>query len=156
MLFKTWISIWKHRAPQPDSGLASLPGHCFGDELAKQKSKGKWWSVRESEERALWFCVEINVAQKAHTMCLSAQAAMTRITNWELKQQTGFSDGSVIKNPHDKAGDTGDLGSISVLGRSPGGGHGNPLQYSCLENPMDRGAMVTIHGITKSQTRLNG
>ena len=38
------------------------------------------------------------------------------------------------------AGDTGDLGSISELGRSPGGGNGNPLQYSCLENPMDRGA----------------
>ena len=37
-------------------------------------------------------------------------------------------------------GDTGDLGSISGLERSPGGGHGNPLQYSCLENPMDRGA----------------
>ena len=42
----------------------------------------------------------------------------------------------------------------SCLGRSPGGGHGNPLQYSCLENPMDRGAwQAMVHGITKSQTR---
>ena len=81
---------------------------------------------------------------------------MIHITNWGLKQQTGFSGGSVIKNPPANAGDTGDLGSVSVLGRSPGGGHGDPLQYSCLENPMDRGAMVTIHGITKSQTRLIG
>ena len=41
------------------------------------------------------------------------------------------------------------------LGRSPGEGHGNPLQYSCLENPMDRGAWwATVHGVTKSQTRL--
>ena len=47
----------------------------------------------------------------------------------------------------------GDLGSIPGLGRSLGGGHGSPLQYSCLENPMDRGA--TVHGVTKSQTRLN-
>ena len=48
-----------------------------------------------------------------------------------------------------------DAGSVSGLGRSPGGGHGNPLQYPCLENPMDRGAWwTTVHGVTKSQTRL--
>ena len=44
----------------------------------------------------------------------------------------------------------GDLGSISVLGRSLGEGNGNPLQYSCLENPMDRGAWwATVHGVTR-------
>ena len=49
----------------------------------------------------------------------------------------------------------GNLGLISGLGRSPRGGHGNPLQYSYLENPMDRGAWwATVHGVTKSQTRL--
>ena len=47
------------------------------------------------------------------------------------------------------------LGLIPGLGRSPGGGHGNPLQYSCLENPIDRGAWwATFHGVAKSQTRL--
>ena len=47
------------------------------------------------------------------------------------------------------------MGWIPGSRRSPGGGHGNPLQYSCLENPMDRGAWwATIHGVTKSQTRL--
>ena len=46
-------------------------------------------------------------------------------------------------------------GLISGLGRSPGGGHGNPLQYSCLENPMDRGAWrATVHRVAKSQTQL--
>ena len=50
----------------------------------------------------------------------------------------GFPDGSVVKNPPVNAGDTGDMGLIPGLGRFPGGGHGNPLQYSCLENPMDR------------------
>ena len=50
----------------------------------------------------------------------------------------------------------GDLGSIPGLGRSPGEGNGNPLQYSCLENPMDRGAWwATVHGVAKSQTRLS-
>ena len=47
-------------------------------------------------------------------------------------------------------------GSIPGLGRSPGGGNGNPLQYSCLENPMDRGTWpATVHGVTKSQTQLS-
>ena len=56
------------------------------------------------------------------------------------KEKMGFLGGSVVKNPPANAGDTRDAGSISESGRSPGGGHGNPLQYSCLENPMDRGA----------------
>ena len=50
----------------------------------------------------------------------------------------------------------GDLGLIPGLGRSSGGGHGNPLQYSCLENPMDRGAwQAAVHGVAKSGTRLS-
>ena len=50
----------------------------------------------------------------------------------------------------------GDPGSIPGLGRSPGEGNGNPLQYSCLENPMDGGAWwATVHGVTKSRTRLS-
>ena len=62
----------------------------------------------------------------------------------------------MVKNPPANAGDTRDSGSIPGLGRSPGGGHGNPLQYSCLENPMDRGAWrATVHGVAKSQTRLS-
>ena len=62
----------------------------------------------------------------------------------------GFSDGSVVKNPPANAGDSGDAGLFPGSGRYPGGGHGNPLQYSCLENPMDGGAWQA-----KSRTRLN-
>ena len=52
----------------------------------------------------------------------------------------------VVKNPPANVGDLRDVCSIPGSGRSPGGGHGNPLQYSCLENPMDRGArQVTVH-----------
>ena len=59
----------------------------------------------------------------------------------------------VVKNPPANAGDIRDTGSIPGSGRSPGGGHGNPLQYSCLENPMNRGAWwATVHRVTKSQT----
>ena len=67
----------------------------------------------------------------------------------------------MIKNPHDSAGDirhiqeTGDTGSILGLRSSPRGGHGNPLQYSFLENPRDRGAWwATVYRIAKSRIRL--
>ena len=57
----------------------------------------------------------------------------------------------VIKNPPVNAGDARDLGSIPGLGRSPRGGHGNPLQYSCLESPMGRGAWwAIVHRVTRS------
>ena len=60
----------------------------------------------------------------------------------------------VVKNSPANA-DIRDVGSIPGSGRSPGGEHGNPLQYSCLENPVDRGAwQATVHGVAKSQTRL--
>ena len=61
----------------------------------------------------------------------------------------------VVKNLPANAGDRGEVGSVSELGGSPGEGHGNPLQYYCLENPMDRGAWwATVHGVAQSQTRL--
>ena len=60
---------------------------------------------------------------------------------------SGFPDGSVVKNLLANAGDTGDVGSVLGSGRSPGKGNGNLLQYSCLENPMDRGAwQATVMG----------
>ena len=61
----------------------------------------------------------------------------------------------MVMNLPVNAGGIRDVGSFSGLGRSPGGGHGNPLQCSCLDNPMDRGAWgVTVHEVAKRQTRL--
>ena len=67
----------------------------------------------------------------------------------------GFPGGSGVKESTCNAGGTGNTGSIPGSGRSSGGGHGNPLQYSCLENPMDRGVWrVTVHSMTKRWTQL--
>ena len=71
----------------------------------------------------------------------------------EMAWDVSFPGGSEVKV---SACNAGDLGSIPGSGRSPGEGNGNPLQYSCLENPMDRGAWwATVHRVTKSQTRLS-
>ena len=65
-----------------------------------------------------------------------------------------FQDGTVVKNPPAYAGDTRDAGSIPALGRCPGGGHGNPGQCYCLENPIDRGAWwATVPRVANSQTQ---
>ena len=74
--------------------------------------------------------------------------------NWRGFQ--GFLGGSVVKNSPASTGNARDAGLIPELGRSPGGGNSNPLQYSCLENPMDRGVWwATVQGVTKSQTQLS-
>ena len=61
----------------------------------------------------------------------------------------------MVKNLPANAGEIGEAGSVPGSGRSPGGGNGNPLQYSCLENPADRGAWrAAVPGITESRTQL--
>ena len=71
------------------------------------------------------------------------------------KDKDAFQVGTVVENPPASAGETGDIGLIPGSGRCPGEENGNSLQYSCLENPMDRGAWwATVQGFTKSQTCL--
>ena len=72
------------------------------------------------------------------------------------KQGWGFPGGAVVKNLPASAGEETDVGSVPGQGRSPGGGNGNALQHSCLENSMDRGVWrAAVHGATKSRTRLS-
>ena len=81
-------------------------------------------------------------------LCISPEAESLGRKQLDLPSK-GFPGGAVVKNLPAAQG------LIAVLGRSPGEGNGCPLQYSCLENPMDRGAWwATVHGLTKSQTRL--
>ena len=69
---------------------------------------------------------------------------------------SGFPGGAVVENLPVIAGGTRDAGLIPGLGRAPGVGNGNPLQYSCLEHSINRGAWwTTVHGVEKSQTQLS-
>ena len=73
----------------------------------------------------------------------------------DFQKEGSFPDDSVAKNPPTNAEDAGDSGSKTWVGMIPKGGYGNPLQYSWLENSMDRGAwQPTVHEIVKSQTQL--
>ena len=74
----------------------------------------------------------------------------------EHEKKGGLPSGSMLKNPSDNAGDSRDMGLIPGLGRALGVTNVNPLQYSCLKNPTDRGPWwAAVHGVTESQTRLS-
>ena len=74
---------------------------------------------------------------------------------WKVTVHVLYQVVLVVKNPPPNVRHPRDTGSTPGSGRSPGGGHGNPLQYSCWENPMDRGAWwAAVHGVSQSRTRL--
>ena len=84
---------------------------------------------------------------------MSEFPSFLRLNNISLYVQIGLPWWLSGKESACNAGATGDVGSIPGLGRSPGGGNGNPLQYSCLENPMNRGAwQATVHRVTGLDT----
>ena len=92
---------------------------------------------------------------------IKAMAMITKncfiATRKHYKLNSGRLSGKVAKNLPDNAGDTGETGSIPISRRSPGEGYGNPLQYSGLENPMDRQAWkALLHRVAKCQTQLSG
>ena len=75
------------------------------------------------------------------------QSTYLRMDQWGLSKRQFEANANMIKNPYANAGNTGNVNSSPGLGKSPGKGHGNPLQYSCLKNPMARGAWwATVHG----------
>ena len=84
-------------------------------------------------------------------MCLCVHGILSYIYNLVWASQVAL----VVKNLPANAGDIRDVGSIPGSGRCPGGGHGKLIQYSCLENPMNSGALrATVHGVTKNRKQL--
>ena len=91
--------------------------------------------------------------QGDQNLSLDLETLTSAIRDTHINKCLGFPDGSEVKV---SACNVGELGSIPGLGRFPGEGNGNPLQYSCLENPMDRGAWwATVHRVTKNRTQLS-
>ena len=118
-------------SPPGSSGNGIIPARLL-EWVAISFSRGSSWP-------RYWTCVS----------CIG-RLILYQWATWEASQVV-----LVIKNPSANAGDTKHPASIPGSGRSPGAGHGNPLQYSCLENSMDRGAWwATVHWVAKNQTRL--
>ena len=92
-------------------------------------------------------------AGEESALCLDLLSLFTQFISCPHNQSSQVAP--VVKNPPANSGDIKDVGWIPGSRRSPGGGHGNPLQYSCLKNPMDRGAwQATVHRVAKSWTQL--
>ena len=146
----------------PGSGrsLAEGNGHPLQYScLENPMDRGAWWGTVHgvAESGMTGQLTQLSGASSLHLPTLlsigSGSSCITGRTHKTWASQVAL----VAKNPPASAGDTRDVGSIPVLGRSPGGGHGNPLQCSCLENPMDRGAWwATVHGAARSRTPLKG
>ena len=117
-------------------------------------------NCRWASPRSLWKSVVRSNSQGPQLRLPSECRVCGIPVAWNIEKVVGFQVSArsqvalMVKNPPANAGDR-DAGSIPGLGRPPGGGHGNPPQYPCLEDPMDRGASwATAHGVTKSRTRL--
>ena len=107
-------------------------------------------AMRETQVRFLGWEDPLEKEMATHSSILASPAPHPKKG---LKETLGFPGGSEVKA---SACNAGDPGSIPGSGRSPGEGNGNPLQYSCLENPMDRGAWwATVHGFAKSRIQLS-
>ena len=150
-----------HNLP-PGNALVSPAPLCQGS-ISPQPSRtrpGQLPSLllqfRPPPTQAGHLCHPEPLAQALHTGCAQSWLAGWRAEsrtmashplNWVAEPPGKASHVAlVVKNPPANAGDIKDVSLISGLGRSPGGGHGNPLQYSCLEYPMDRGAWWALYG----------
>ena len=139
LIYFSWYLIkikFNHVALKPFLMCGRRPGHNF---LLRGQKAAKW------RYEAGWMMCTGQCWEEERSFLLT-----------QMPSEEGLPDGWVVKNPSASAGDTGDMGSVSGSGRFPGGVYGNPLQYSCLENSMDRGAWrAAVLGVPKNWTRLS-
>ena len=134
----------------------TLIGYCLEDSKRLQEIRLMLLQWAHCVANAPWTCWLKSLALKISVGNSTAgqldspvyvKAYFSLFFNWSRASQVSL----VVKNPPANAGDLRDKGLIPGLGRFPGGGNGNPLQYSFLENPMDRGAWrATVHGVAES------
>ena len=125
--------------------------------IAKLNSKNTKFTygtqyVIDSQTKITETCIYKSKIEYAYIHTLCGPSILIYLPNY----CEGFPGGTVVTNPPANAGDARSMGLIPGTGRYPEEGNGNPLQYSCLRNPMDRGAwQATVHGVAKSWTQLS-
>ena len=135
-----------------------------------QKFRGSLESLTQNYSVCVCVCARACMCACVHVCVRALSRVQLLATSWTAARQAPLSLGfprqeywsglpfpgrAVVKNPPDSAGVAGHVGSVPVSGRSSGAGNGNPLQYSCLGNPKDRGAWrATVHAVAKNQTGL--
>ena len=131
---------FKAQGPQSDVGLKST----LYNGIFKSRIIYMWREIKE-----------VATFQTGHSSKEVQEASQKLLFYGSITSDAwAFQVALVVKNLPTNAGDVREAGSVPGLGRCPGGRHGNPLQYSCLENPMDRGAWrATVPEVAKSQTR---
>ena len=149
----TWTGAWG-RLPAWTSLFAHGASWWLSEDLEKEVSVLYLFTL--INDLFSLFGILILVCLLLLTMMFRANSFMDKISLIEIRtNKMGFQVVLVVKNLSANAGNVRDVSLIPGSGRSPGEGHGNPLQYSCLENPLDRGAwQATVHRVAKSWTRL--
>ena len=139
-----WV-LWNTRAAEP-----GMRGHA--SRTGPQKDRGRATTRGYNTLSHLLLCVVLIYTVSLHWFTISYMC----ITLYVCVMLSGASQVALLINLPVHAGDKRDAGSIFGSGRSPGVGSGNPLNYSCLKNPMDRGAWrATVHGVTGSRKGLS-
>ena len=170
-IFKTAIPFFLEGLGSPSAGAGLLTGStpCAVGTCSSgdRRTAGQWTLWKQGALSSLSLCRLYSTWQEACHVCLfnnimgiqglapTPLVATDRNSNsLNLKEKVGFPGGAMVKNLPPSAGDS---GSIPGSGRSSGEGNGNPLQYSCLENPMDGGVWrATIRGVSQSRTKQKG
>ena len=161
MMLKLKFQYFGHLMRRADSLEKTLMLGGIGGRRRRGRQRMRWLNgITNSMDMSLSELWELVMDREAWRAAIhGVEKSWTRLSDWTKLNWSvhygGFPGDASGKEPACQCRRLRDVGSIFVLGRSPGEKHGNPLQYSCLENPMDRGAWwAMVHGVAKSQTWL--